>query len=114
MVSSCINPACHTELKLLGSGDLYALERRSMDTEFFWLCAACVPLVSLVLDLTGSVSVGHKFLTRLRQRPDPETRLTWVYSPLERTSWLRAGFARGLSFSEKRPTEPLSSSREAA
>jgi hypothetical protein len=114
MVSSCINPACHTELKLLRSGDLYALERRSANTEFFWLCAACVPVVSLFLDLTGSVSVGHKFLTRLRQRPDPKTRLTLVYSPLERTPWLRASFARGLSFSERRSAEPLSLSREAA
>jgi hypothetical protein len=114
MVDSCINPACHTELKLLSSGDLYAFERRSVDTEFFWLSAACVPLVCLFLDLTGSVSVGHKFLTRLRQRPDPETRLTFVYSPLERTPWLRAGFARGLSFSETRPAEPLSLSREVA
>ena len=57
MVSCCVNPACRTEFKLLNTGDLYALERRSADTEFFWLCSACVPVVALGLDAMGGVSV---------------------------------------------------------
>ncbi len=56
MVSCCANPPCRIELKLLNGGDLYALERRSADTEFFWLCSACVPIVALRLDAMAGVS----------------------------------------------------------
>lgn len=43
MVSCCVNPACRTEFRSLNTGVLYAAERGSADTEFFWLCSACVP-----------------------------------------------------------------------
>lgn len=42
MASRCVNPACRTEFKFSNTGDLYALERRSADTGFFWLCFACL------------------------------------------------------------------------
>ena len=57
MVSCRVNPACRTEFKPLNTGYLYALERRSADTEFFWLCSACALVVALSLDVTGGVSV---------------------------------------------------------
>jgi len=47
MVSCCVNPACRTEFRSLNTGVLYAVERRSVDTEFFWLCSACVPVVTM-------------------------------------------------------------------
>jgi hypothetical protein len=97
MVSRCFNPGCQTEFRLLNTGDLYAFERRSADTEFFWLCSACVPSVSLFLDLTSSVAVGGKLIAGLRQRPIPDSRLRLVYSPLERIPWLRARVARELT-----------------
>ena len=53
MVSSWVNPACSTEFKLLNTGDIYALERRYSNTEFFWLCSACVLVVALCLDAAG-------------------------------------------------------------
>ena len=38
---SLCQSSCREEFKLLNGGDLYALERRSSNTEFFWLCSAC-------------------------------------------------------------------------
>jgi hypothetical protein len=35
MVSCCVNPACRAEFRSLNTGDIYAVERRSADTEFF-------------------------------------------------------------------------------
>jgi hypothetical protein len=94
MVSRCCNPVCQAEFRFLNSGDLYAFERRSVDTEFFWLCSACVPLVSLFLNQTGRVAVGPKLTTGPRQRLDPNNRLRLVYNSLEHTPWLRACVAR--------------------
>ena len=101
MVSRCCNPDCQTEFRFLNTGDLYALDRRSMDTEFFWLCSACVPLVSLFLNQTGSVAVGPKLMGGLRQRPDHNGRLRLVYNSLEHTPWLRACRTRELMLPDK-------------
>ena len=60
MASRCVNPACRREFKFFNTGDLYALERRSADSGFFWHCSACVPRVPLYLDPTGCVSVGPR------------------------------------------------------
>jgi hypothetical protein len=57
MVNRCLNPDCRTEFKLLNAGDLYAYERRSADTEFFWLCSACACKFDLYLDSSGRVAV---------------------------------------------------------
>ena len=94
MVSHCINPTCHTELKKLTTGSLYAFEKRSANTEFFWLCSTCVPLVDLFLDLTGTVTVGRRFISGLRMKPSVDRQLRLVYSALERRPWQRAGVAR--------------------
>jgi hypothetical protein len=37
MIERCVNPTCRTEFNLLNAGDHYAYDRRSADTEFFWL-----------------------------------------------------------------------------
>jgi hypothetical protein len=75
MIGRCANSACQAELGSLSAGDLYALERRSADTEFFWVCSACAPLMSLCLDPMGYASV------RLRSevvRPQPLLSEIWI------------------------------------
>lgn len=71
MVSCCVNPACRTEFRSLNAGVLYAVERGSVDTEFFWLCSACVPRVPLCLDPTGCISVRPR-CDAVRQPPYPD------------------------------------------
>jgi hypothetical protein len=87
MVSSCSNPACHTELKFLNAGNLYAFERRSSVTEFFWLCADCVPLVALFLDPMGSVSVTPRPDPGRPQPPHPDGDLRLVAASAEGQPW---------------------------
>jgi hypothetical protein len=57
MVNHCINPDCRAEFDVLSSGDLYAYERRSVDTEFFWLCSECAARYDLHLDPACSVAL---------------------------------------------------------
>ncbi len=57
MVSRCVNPSCKSEFWLLNTGDLYALERREADTEFFWLCSDCGKDHTLTVDARGQVTV---------------------------------------------------------
>ena len=57
MVSQCINPDCRAEFDVLSPGDLYAYERRSADTEFFWLCSACAARYDLSLEAAGRVTL---------------------------------------------------------
>src|SRR5579863_3730884 len=64
MVNVCVNPACGTEFRLLNTGDLYAIEKPSAQTEFFWICAECASRFSLYLDPEG--------VPVLRSRGDPE------------------------------------------
>lgn len=113
MVSHCINPSCHTELKTLTAGSLYAFEKRSANTEFFWLCSTCVPLVDLFLDLTGTVTVGRRFISGLRMKPSADKQLRLVYSALERRPWQRAGVARESTLNNNEADDLLSSLREA-
>ena len=82
MVSCCVNPACRAEFKLLNTGDLYALERRSADTEFFWLCFACALVVAPGLDAMGGVSVRTRSDARHPQLPDLNSCLLgWLLVP---------------------------------
>src|SRR5579859_5889831 len=97
MVSSCSNPACHREVKLLNMGKLYAFERRSVPTEFFWLCPDCVPLVALSLDPMGCVSVRPRSDPGSRQPPHPECDLRLVAGSGEHTPWRWSSFADGLT-----------------
>jgi len=114
MVSRCFNPGCQAEFRALNSGSLYAFERRSADTKFLWLCSACVPLVSLFINPTGSVAVGPKLIGGLRQRPNETSRLRLVYNSLEPAPWLRACVRREQCLPGKHSCDPLSWSSDAA
>ena len=114
MVTSCVNPACRTEFRFLNIGNLYALERRSKDTEFFWLCSACVPVVALSLDPMGCVSVRPQSDAIRPQPPHPDGYLRLVAQRKLRTPWHRASLARGLTLSSGYGRNPLPSSSEAA
>jgi hypothetical protein len=114
MVTSCINPACRNEFRFLNTGNLYALERRSADTEFFWLCSACVPLVALSLDPIGCISVRPQSDTVRPKPPHPDGYLRLVAQPKLRTPWRSAGHDRGLTLSSGYERDSGSSSNEAA
>ncbi len=113
MASSCVNPACRTEFKFFNTGDLYALERRSADTEFFWLCSACVPSVALYLDPTGCVSVRPRCDAVRPQPPHPDCYLRLVAQRKLRTPWHRVILAPGPTLSRGYGRDPLPSSSEA-
>ncbi len=114
MVSCCVNPACRTEFRSLDTGVLYAVERRSVDTEFFWLCSACVPVVALSLDTMGCVSVRPQSDAVRPQPPHPDGYLRLVAQRKLRTPCHRASLARGLTLSSRYGRDPLPSSSEAA
>jgi hypothetical protein len=78
MVKRCVNLRCREEFKLLNGGDLYALERRSANTEFFWLCSACACAYELSLDLTGCVSVRELSLVHRVPPPHPDANLRLI------------------------------------
>jgi hypothetical protein len=77
MVQHCLNPACRREFQLLHAGDLYALERGSADTEFFWLCSDCACRFDLTVDVSGVVRLSEHGEPRLTSRTarDGELRL---------------------------------------
>jgi len=103
------------QFKLLNTGYLYALERHSADTEFFWLCSACALVVALGLDATGGVSVRAQSDAHRRHLPHLDSRLRLVARPsVERTPWHRSNRAHGATFTSGSERNPLSSSCEAA
>jgi hypothetical protein len=88
MLNRCVNPACRTEFKLFNSGTLYAHERRSADTEFFWLCAPCHLVPCLGLD--GLVSVMPRAAVGSVQPPHPDASIRIVARPMPRVPWRSA------------------------
>jgi hypothetical protein len=78
VVNCCVNPACSEEFRLLNAGDLYAHERRSTNTEFFWLCSTCASRLDLYLDPAGSVSIRERSAGHGAQPPNPDTHLRLV------------------------------------
>ena len=78
MLKRCVNPACREEFKLLNGGDLYALERRSDNTEFFWLCTECARVYELYLDPVGYVSVRAVSLIHRSPPPHPDANLRLI------------------------------------
>jgi hypothetical protein len=110
MVSCCVNPACRTEFKLLNTGYLYALEKRSADTEFFWLCSACALVVAPGLDAMGGVSVRPRSDARHPQLPRLDSRLRLIARPsVERTPSHRSIRAHGATITRGSERNPLSS-----
>ncbi len=91
MINRCVNPECGIELKVFNSGNLYALDRRSADTEFFWLCPTCTLVTVLQLDPDGSVVVKPRSDEEHRQPPHPNNRLRLIPRFAEgRPSWFEA------------------------
>jgi hypothetical protein len=87
MVSHCVNPTCRTEFQLFNTGEIYAHERPTADTKFFWLCSACGPKVELYLDPGGCVSVRPRSDVNRPQPPHPEGYLRLVARPMKRIPW---------------------------
>jgi hypothetical protein len=86
MVDCCANPACRGEFKMLHCGDLYALERRAIDTQFFWLYSECAPKLDLVLNAEGRLSFRPQSGARHTRPIDPNAILRLV-SRASRTPW---------------------------
>lgn len=80
MINTCINPGCHTELKILNTGCLYAVERRSANTEFIWLCANCAAQFDVYLDPTGCPVISPRSDQVHRRPPHPDSRLLLVFN----------------------------------
>jgi len=79
MVNCCANPSCRTELKFLNGGDLYALERASESTQFFWICPACSRSLVLELGMDGNILANSRSRTnRAPHPPCPESYLKLV------------------------------------
>lgn len=95
MVRRCINPACCAEFRSLNAGALYAVERRSADREFFWLCSNCISRVALSLDPVARVSVRPKFETVCPQPPHPGGNLRLVSQRELRAPWYGAASPAG-------------------
>jgi hypothetical protein len=90
MVNCCINPACRIEFRLLNSGDLYAIERPSAETEFFWICADCASRFSLVLDPAGTVSLRPRGKNEQGYPPQLQARLRLVAHARRHMPWRNA------------------------
>ena len=89
MVECCVNPACRTEFKLLSNGDLYAFERQSTNTEFFWICSSCASQFDLCLDASGLVSLRPRAFRGTARPPHPDGDLRLVSFAVRRMSWLQ-------------------------
>jgi hypothetical protein len=85
MVSHCVNPACDAEFRIFHSGYLFAHERQSADTEFFWLCPQCAGSVVPCLEPDGSVSVMPR--SRAPHPPRRDSDIRMVAPPTPRIPW---------------------------
>jgi hypothetical protein len=90
MVNCCANPACRTEFRLLDSGDLYAIERTSADTEFFWICSNCSSRFNLSLDSMGKVLLTPRGDREQPHTPQPQARLRLVARARRHMPWRHA------------------------
>jgi len=90
MVNCCVNPACRTELRLLSSGDLYAVERPHAQPEYFWLCSPCASRNVAWLDSAGRISVRPRSQTQPANPPNLRVSLRLVAHAVRRVPWRRA------------------------
>jgi hypothetical protein len=87
MVDCCANPACRAEFKLLTTGDLYALERRCADTEFFWLCSACFARYELQLDSHSTPTIIPRAIRQHTRPAAREATLRLISCAIRRIPW---------------------------
>jgi hypothetical protein len=85
MVKGCLNTNCQEEFRVLNAGDLYALEARSADTEFFWLCANCALRYDVALDAMGRVALRPRGKAPSQQPPDLDGHLRLIARSLRPT-----------------------------
>jgi len=109
MIDQCMNPECKSKSKPLTDGNLYSLERRSRNTEFFWLCGECSQSLLPSVDVNGEVSVAHRTLRRRRTPPNLDRDLRTVAQFGESAPWHhyrgahhRTARAKGLAGGEDR------------
>ena len=90
MVSHCTNPVCGIESRSFSSGYLYAHERQSADTKYFWLCFPCGSQFVPDLDSDHRISVMPR--SRSRSLPPPRTDgyMRLVATPMRRMPWSSA------------------------
>ena len=61
MIKDCLNPNCINHFAHLGSGEIYAVERPLQEfTEFFWMCAGCLPRFAVALSETGALTAVER------------------------------------------------------
>jgi hypothetical protein len=87
MVNRCANPACRTKLRLLNSGDLYAIERPLGVADHFWLCSNCASTLIPVVDSMGIVSLKPREDSRPANPPQTTTTLRLVAHARRHMSW---------------------------
>jgi hypothetical protein len=114
MVNRCVNPGCKKEFKRFTAGELYALYRRSADTEFFWLCPVCAVHLVVCVDSAGCVGVLARTECRSLQRPDPEHYLRHVFPDSIGPRRDEAGRSRRMTLSAEAGREPCRWHREVA
>ena len=90
MISQCVNPDCHAEFRVFNSGFLYALERPSADTEFFWLCSLCADRFKPCLGADGEVAVMPRLQSEGGLPPRWEGEIRLVSAPAQRIPWRSA------------------------
>jgi hypothetical protein len=90
MVDCCANPGCRADFRRFSSGDIYALERRSENTEFFWLCSECAPHYDLLLNADGRPSFRPRGEPREAHPANPEGTLRLVSPAARRNPWRNA------------------------
>jgi hypothetical protein len=112
MVNRCVSPSCQGEFKCFIAEELYALDRRSADTEFFWLCPVCASHFLVCLEPAGCVGLKPKAEFRSPERPDPERRLRLVTPRSVGTPRLEAGRPRRMTLSAGTAHEQLCHTHE--
>jgi len=114
MVNRCANPVCQAEFSLWNSGDIYAMERRSADTEFFWLCARCTDTMRPTLDSSGNLCVIPLTPQAYRRPPHPDHDLRLVAHLSQPTPRVRQGRSAQVDTVPAKPNSPISPNDMAA
>jgi len=88
MIGKCLNPDCDAQMREVGLGEIYSLERRlalpSRRVEFFWLCPACLPEHAVTLTEGGSICVVDRSPNHRLPPPNPAADLRVAFSMKKR------------------------------
>lgn len=68
MLAKCANPECSAVFRSTSEGKVYRTPvvngRKNADLEHFWLCSACAPMMTMVIEPSGRVVVMRRSLVR--------------------------------------------------